>query len=169
MKTFFFWIISIIYLHAQSTEVVHVGYRFDIEIPAYFVRTYDINEDALLQYYNLNKEAYFLIFQQEKAMLKSKGFYFADIKDYAENLFFEFQKNSRNRVLYEIQTFKIQSSLNVAQAELTFTGSDGKDLFFLLSVIETEHYYFRFFSWTILPNKSALLPDFKAMISSFKQ
>lgn len=169
MKTFLFWIISIIYLHAQSTDVVHAGYRFNIEIPPYFVRTYDINEDALLQYYNLNKEAYFLIYQQEKAMLKSKGFYFADIKDYAENLFFEFQKNSRNRVLCEIQTFKIQSSLNVTQAELTFTGSDGKDLFFLLSVIETEHYYFRFFSWTILPNKSALLPDFKAMISSFKQ
>jgi hypothetical protein len=162
-----FFLISIIF--AQQTETIQGGSCFQLQIPSYFIKTFELNEDAILQYYHPVKDAYWLVIDQDKTMLQSRGVYFKDVKDYIENLLLDFQKNARNRNLGAVQLVSSNQDVNIAQSELTLTDNQGKDLVFYIAVIETKDRYYKFYGWTSVANKSFLLPEFQSIVQSFKQ
>ncbi|MFN3942603.1 MAG: hypothetical protein ACK4K1_08200 [Flavobacterium sp.] len=155
-------------IFSQQTETIQGGSCFQLQVPSYFIKTFELNEDAILQYYHPVKDAYWLIIDQDKTMLQSRGVYFKDVKDYIENLLLDFQKNARNRILGNIQLVSNQE-VNIAESDLSLTDNQGKDLVFYIAVIETKDRYYKFYGWTSVVNKSVLLPDFQSIVQSFKQ
>ena len=82
---------------AQDFSARKGGNCFTMDIPDYLTRTFELNDDASLQYQNTSRVAFVIVIEDDKAQLESLGIKFVNAKDFLEILPMISKKISRAR------------------------------------------------------------------------
>ena len=81
------------------------GHCFNMDIPDYMTKTYDLNEAASLQYQNLTKEAYAIAIVDFKDQLENLGMKFLNAKEFLDFFVKDYMLEVNDRKLTEITEF----------------------------------------------------------------
>jgi hypothetical protein len=119
-----------------------------------------------LQYQNIQREAYSIVIEDEKAMLESLGIKFVDAADFLEQFIAEYKVGSENRKTSLHTTFNANGNPS-AQIELEWTEEVG-DFYMLITVVESKTHFYKIMSWTLAGNKDKLKSDFQKIAKSLK-
>jgi hypothetical protein len=131
-------------ISAQSFSSQKGGHCYTLDIPDYMTKTYSLNDVATLQYQNIQREAYSIVIEDEKAMLESLGIKFVDAADFLEQFIAEYKVGSENR----------KTSLHTT--------------YMLITVVESKTHFYKIMSWTLAGNKDKLKSDFQKIAKSLK-
>ncbi|WP_018479897.1 hypothetical protein [Pontibacter roseus] len=137
-----------------------------MQIPEYMVKTYELNDDASLQYFSKNKEAYTIVLEDSKEQLEQLGLKFTSAEDFLSNFTNDYRKEAKKRKLGKVNTTQANGN-QVAQAELTWKDEDG-EFFMLVSAVETKTHFYKVLCWTIAANEKALKEDFSQLAKSLQ-
>jgi len=149
---------------SQNFSTKSGGNCYNLEIPNYMVRTYNLNDVATLQYTNAVKEAYAIVIEDSKDELKSVSMVFENATEFLDNFTKDYQLESENRTISETTTFESNKNAH-AQVEMTWTTEDG-DFYMLITTVETKAHFYKILCWTILGNKDLLKNDYLTISKS---
>lgn len=169
MKNIFLLLVFILLpaaISAQSFSSQKGGHCYTLDIPDYMTKTYSLNDVATLQYQNIQREAYSIVIEDEKAMLESLGIKFVDAADFLEQFIAEYKVGSENRKTSLHTTFNANGNPS-AQIELEWTEEVG-DFYMLITVVESKTHFYKIMSWTLAGNKDKLKSDFQKIAKSLK-
>ena len=138
---------------SQNFSTKSGGNCYNLEIPNYMVRTYNLNDVATLQYTNAVKEAYAIVIEDSKDELKSVSMVFENATEFLDNFTKDYQLESENRTISETTTFESNKNAH-AQVEMTWT------------TVETKAHFYKILCWTILGNKDLLKNDYLTISKS---
>lgn len=93
-------------LSAQGFTKKTGGQCFTMDIPDYMTKTYELNDDASLQYQNTLKDAYIVVIVDEIDQLESVGIKFLKAKDYFDNFIKSYKTDKKK--LYCQQNKRVQ-------------------------------------------------------------
>jgi hypothetical protein len=142
------------------------GHVFRMNIPDYMAKTFDLNDNAALQYQNTQKEAYTIVIEDSKEQLEKLGMKYVSAKDFLEDFAKDFHADKVERVLSTITEFDL-TPMKFAQAELTWKQDDIK-FFMIITTVESSTYFYKILCWTIFDNKDTLKKDFLTIAKSLK-
>lgn len=151
---------------AQSYSTQKGGHCYTLDIPDYMTKTYTLNDVASLQYQNIQREAYTMVIEDEKAELESLGIKFVDAADFLSQFIGEYMVDSQNRKTSPATTFNSNGNPGV-QLELEWS-DEGNAFFMLVTVVETKSHFYKIMSWTLAENKDKLKYDFQKTAKSLK-
>jgi len=150
---------------AQFTKKTF-GHVFSLDVPDYMTKTVDLNSSATAQYQNAKKETYLILIEDSKEELE-----LADMKMNKKDFFDDFIKDYSTDMI----DFKIEPSieftkngLNFIQSELTFKSGE-VDIYMIVTVIESNTYYYKLLTWTLKSYKNNYKKDFEKIINSFSE
>lgn len=153
-------------ISAQSFTAQKGGHCYTLDIPDYMTKTYTLNDVATLQYQNIQREAYSIVIEDEKALLESLGIKFVDAADFLEQFIAEYKVESQNRKTSQPTTFTANGN-PAAQIELEWSEEAGS-FYMLITVVETKTHFYKIMSWTLGENKDKLKYDFQKTAKSLK-
>lgn len=142
------------------------GHCFTMEVPGYMQKTFDLNDDASLQYRNDEKSAYLVVIEDAKDHMASVGLNIETPAAFLKTFTDEYLIEAKSRVLGEVTTFE-NNGYKMAQTELTWSDEEGS-YYMLITVTETAGHFYKTLCWTTLKNKALLKPDFIAISKSIK-
>ena len=127
-------------------------------------KTYDLNDVATLQYSNTIKEAYVIVIEDSKDELNSLSMIFQNPKEFLENFTKDYQLESANRTISEINEFESNENPH-AQVEMGWNTEDG-NFYMIITAVETKEHFYKILCWTILENKDLLKNDYLTISKS---
>ncbi len=142
------------------------GHCFTMQVPDYMVKTYDLNDVALLQYQSTIKDAYVVVIEDDKTQLESLGMKYNNPTEFINSFTEDYMKDAKSRKLSTVNTFE-HNGYKHAQTEFTWKDKDG-EYYMLITVTETNGHFYKTLAWTSLKNKLTLKPDFETMAKSIK-
>jgi hypothetical protein len=151
---------------AQSYSAQKGGHCYTLDIPDYMTKTYVLNDVATMQYQNIQREAYTIVIEDEKALLEYLGIKFVDAADFLDQFIAEYKIESDNRKTSKSTAFKSNGN-PAAQIELEWTEEVG-GFYMLITVVETKTHFYKIMSWTLAENKDKLKYDFQKTAKSLK-
>jgi len=143
------------------------GHAYNIEIPEYMDRVYDLNSVASLQYMNTSKPAYVIVIEDSKAELKYFDIFFAGARDFLTEFLDSYNLDAENRELSPIIDFTV-GGINYSQVKMTWS-EEVNNLFMLITVIETATHYYKILSWTHENRRDDLIDDFIRIAASLRE
>ena len=143
------------------------GNCFSLDIPNYMTKTFELNENASLQYHNTGKETYVVVIEDNKAELQSLGLVFETPKDFLNDFISTYQTEATNRIVSDIKEFD-SNGHKCAQLEISFTSED-VDFFMIVTSVESSGYFYNILCWTLLEFKNTFKNDFQRIASSLKE
>lgn len=142
------------------------GHCYNIDVPDYMARSFQLNDVATLQYQNSMKEAYLIVIEDAKDHLQSVGMKFVNAKDFLEYFINDYKSGAEDRTLSEIREFKSNGNEH-AQVELGWY-EDDTNLFMLITAVETDTHFYKIMCWTIRENLHMLKDDYLAISRSLE-
>jgi hypothetical protein len=142
------------------------GNCYNLDIPEYMTRTFQLNDVASLQYQNVNKEAYCIVIDDSKEQLEALGIKFVNPTEFLESFVAGYMTDVENRKVSANTEFQANGNKH-CQTELTWK-SEGNDFYMLITVVETNNSYYKILSWTLSKFKDTLKPDFVKISKSLK-
>ncbi|MFN3850861.1 MAG: hypothetical protein ACK4NY_15615 [Spirosomataceae bacterium] len=147
------------------------GHIFYIAVPDYMVKTVSLNDAASAQYMNSGKNAYLIVIADSKEDLELSGQKFVSPKDFHDSNIASLKTPENSPVESEGISFEANGN-KFFQSELkaALPQEDGSklDISYLVTYVESKTHYYQILCWTLTPNFSTLLPDFKKIASSLK-
>lgn len=169
MKTSYIFItLSLLTLQmkAQKFSTQNGGHCYTLDIPNYLMKTYDLNDNATLQYQNIVKEAYTIVIEDSKEELKYVGMLFLNPKEFLESFISEYQIDMKNRSVSRIKEFTENNNKH-AQLEITWTDEE-IDFFMIVTTVETNTHFYKILCWTTDQYKNVLKEDYLNISKSLK-
>ncbi|MCO5252136.1 MAG: hypothetical protein M9949_12070 [Candidatus Kapabacteria bacterium] len=169
MKNIFLLVFIIILpstIMAQSYSTQKGGHCYTLDIPDYMTKTYTLNDVASMQYQNIQREAYTMVIEDEKAQLESIGIKFVDAADFLDQFIVAYMVDSENRKTSKATTFNSNGN-PCAQLELEWN-DEANAFYMLITVVETKTHFYKVMSWTLAENKDKLKYDFQKTAKSLK-
>jgi len=120
-----------------------------------------LNENAVIEIYNKEKNAYLVVVVNKKEDLNE------DFNAYKTKVF----KQKESFYKTEIQAYhdvKIDN-YNCQYGEIYYTNSDNINTYIRSYAIETKNYYGQIVVWTIKSNQNELKKEFDKVVESFKE
>lgn len=154
------------FVRAQNFTEKKIGHIFYASVPDYMQETRGLNDAATFQFQSEIKQAYTMIIDDSKAGLLSVGIGFASPELYYRSIE-GFYLNEGDAPASSVQRLTINGKQAV-QAQLT-RRFDSVDLAYLITIVETDGYFYQIVSWTTTENSSSLLNDFKKIASSLHE
>ena len=151
---------------AQGFSVKQGGHCYNLEIPGYMTKSFQLNDVASLQFQNISKEAYVIVIEDAKDHLESVGMKFVNAKDFLEYFISDYKSGTENRTVSEVNEFKSNGN-DHAQVELTWL-EDDTDLFMLITAVETDTHFYKIMCWTTIDYLTILKEDYKHISKSLK-
>jgi hypothetical protein len=152
--------------YSQEFTTEKGGHSYTLDIPDYLTKTYDLNDDATLQYNNTLKEAYLIVIPDSKDELKTVGTTFTNSKDFLDYFIKDYQAESERRTTTDVVEFESNNNMH-AQVEINFS-IDENDFFMVITVVETETHYYKILCWTLLEYKNQFRDDYLKISKSLK-
>lgn len=147
------------------------GHVFYIAVPDYMIKTVGLNDAALAQYMNSTKNAYLIVIADSKEDLELSGQKFESPKDFHDSNITSLKAPENSPVETAGITFEVNGN-KFFQSELkaALPQDDGSklEISYLVTYIESKTHFYQVLCWTLTPNFSSLLPDFKKIASSMK-
>lgn len=153
-------------LMAQNFSEKKIGHIFYASVPEYMQETRGLNDAAVFQYQSEIKQAYTMIIDDSKAGLASVGISFASAELYFRSIE-GFYLNEGDPIATSVFKTTIHGKPAV-QAEL-IRRFESVDLAYLITIVETEGYFYQIVSWTTVEYKDSLLNDFKKIAASLHE
>lgn len=151
-------------LSAQSFPVAKGGHCYNVEIPEYLTKTYQLNDVASLQYMNASKEAYVMVIDDSKDQLDEVGIKFVDSEDFLNSFIKDYQAESPNRTVSETRNFTANDNEH-SQVEMSWDSGETK-LYMLITSVETSEHFYKIMCWTLLEYKDDFKEDYLKISSS---
>lgn len=155
-----------IFGYSQNFTSQKGGNCFSLEIPNYMTKTFELNDNATLQYRNTAKETYVVVLDDDKTELQSLGLVFETPKVFLEDFVSTYQIEASNRVVSEIKEFESNNNKQ-AQLEMSFS-TEEIDFYMLVTTVESSGYFYNILCWTLLEFKDKFKDDFKTISMSLK-
>ncbi|WP_241739273.1 hypothetical protein [Pontibacter beigongshangensis] len=153
--------------HAQAKFLEKTGgHCFQMQVPNYMLKTYELNDVASLQYLNTAKEAYVVVIDDSKEELESKGIKFTDAEDFLADFATDYKKEAKKRKMSKVSTATVNGNA-VADVELTWKDEDG-NFYMLITAVETKTHFYKILCWTTEANVKLLKEDYKTMARSIR-
>src|SRR5690606_7945740 len=165
-KTYFLVLVAFLALDSfgQNFSTKVGGHSYQLDIPDYFVKCYDLNDIASMQYKNLVKNTYLIVIEDNKEELDFVGMAFNSATEFLDFFIEDYYIEAKNRTVTEPTTFE-KNNNSFSQVEFSFSDEDG-DFFMLITAAETQTHFYKIMIWTLLENKDQYLNDFKRIASS---
>lgn len=151
---------------AQSFSTQKGGHCYTLDIPDYMTKTYSLNDIASLQYQNIQREAYTIVIEDEKAHLESLGIKFVDAEDFLAEFVENYKAGEENRKLSPAANFNANGN-SASQTALEWTEEVG-NFYMLITVVESKTHFYKIMSWTLGENQDKLKADFQKIAQSLK-
>ena len=154
-------------VYSQNFTNQQGGHCFTLEIPDYLAKTYQLNDDASLQYMNTLKEAYVIVIEDSKDHLSEVGTKFIDSEDFLINFIKDYQIESDNRKVSKTKRFE-QNDYGHSQVEMTWD-NEGNKFYMLITSVESPEHFYKILCWTLFENKKMLKDDFIRISQSLNE
>lgn len=164
------------FFSAQQIKDYNFGVPFTISYPAGYMKTYDLNDFAASQFTNAVHSKHSVIIDVEKDNLTFAKVNFVDLQEAGQ-----YYTDMINGGLLEDRYFKnskvkefLINGLQAAEVLIDGTMKDEEEteisvqLFYLLTVVESEDHYFQILSWCNLKDKNKNLEEFRKIAQTFK-
>ena len=161
---FFGFFFVLMYSQAQIFATKTGGHCFNMQIPNYLTKTYDLNDVATLQYKNALKEAYVIVIDDSKDELEKGGTVFIDAKDFLQYFTSEYLILKEGLTKSEIVEFTSNDNGH-AQMEATWK-SDNGEIYMILTSVETKEHFYKILCWTLLEFKDTFREDYLKIAKS---
>ena len=133
------------------------GHVYYLDIPFYMTKTYQLNENASMQYQNTYKEAYTIVIDEEKEYMTAFGFNMT-ADDYFDNFINDFTKEMK----VEMKTKERLKINDNSAIRMEFDATvDSSEVVYLYTCVETGKYFYSIISWTTKQNRDLLIDDFQ--------
>lgn len=142
------------------------GHCYTIDVPDYFVKTFNLNDVASVQYENTVKTAFLIVIEDDKERLNSAGIKFLDSKDFLLSFTDGYLLDYDNRAISDVVNFESNGN-KLAQSELKWS-EDEYDFFMIVTVVETKTHFYKILVWSLESNKNELYDDFQKISKSLK-
>ena len=152
---------------AQEFSARKGGNCFTMDIPDYFTRTFELNDNASLQYRNTSRVAFVIVIEDDKSQLESLGIKFVNAKDFLESFSNDFKKDFPGRKQGNPKEFTNNGN-NHAQVEFYWT-EESSDFYMLITGVETPEHFYKIMCWTTLENKPKINDDFLRISKSLRE
>lgn len=153
-------------VYSQGFSTKQGGHCYSMDIPDYLTKTYDLNDDASLQYQNVTKEAYVIVIDDYKDQLEALGMKFLSAQEFLDNFVNGYNTEAANRQLGEVSVFESNGNGH-AQVELTWQEEEVQ-FYMLITAVESQGHFYKVMCWSLLENKDKLKNDFLAISKSIK-
>jgi hypothetical protein len=147
--------------------------RFQIEVPEFMIEHKELNEEAILQYANLEKEMYVMIIEESAAEFEEV---FSDtslgiqpnMQGFSDLVYEDFQENSAEGLVsigsrtqtkmnkFELHTFEAVSKVDSVEA------------FYVFGVARSDSSYYQICAWTLANLKDKNQADLHKIVASFQ-
>jgi hypothetical protein len=156
----------------QKTELQTVSYqnKYSIEIPNYLTKSFNLNDEATLQYQNLFKDEYVIIIEEPKSEFDdaieilgtTKG-----LEGYHQILVQNLETAIENMEITAVENIKINS---FSAKIFSVTGNvENYNVFYKYGIIEGSKSYFQILCWTSKDKQLKSEPWMTQAIKSFKE
>lgn len=142
------------------------GHVYSMAIPNYMIKTFELNDDASLQYINEAKEAYVVVIDDDKQQLESLGISFGNPSEFLDFFVNDYKTDASKRKLSKTKTFS-NNGHHFAQAELEWE-DEGTGYYMLITAVETKGHFYKVLCWTTAEHKKTLREDYLAIAKSLK-
>ncbi len=165
-------ITCLISCRSRANEEVVVENKFKVNIPTYLSQTFDLNEDATLQYQSRFRDVYVMVIEDTKEefhniLIESEitDEYSSDFEGFAKLMFacggfWDVPED-------DVKINKI-NGLNAITVE-TSNIIEGVDIFYKAALIEGKTTYYQIVAWTNANKKSKNKADIEKMVDSFTE
>jgi hypothetical protein len=152
---------------AQGFSPRKGGHCYDMDIPDYMTRAYNLNDVASLQYQNLAIPAFLIVIEDEKSELEAVGMKFIGVVEFLDYFTKDFKKDAVGRRLGETTRFS-SNGKDHAQTEL-YWKDDDTEYFMLVTAVESAGYYYKILCWAPLEAKGRVEADFRRASKSIRE
>ena len=149
---------------SQPMTAVRGGHCYELQMPAYLTKAYDLNDAASLQYKSLVRDAYVIVIEDAKDHLNSMGMVFGNAGEFLNYFVDDFKAGAQNRSLGEVLEFEANGNRH-AQAALTWLENE-VEFYMLITAVETRTHFYKIMCWTTAAQAGRLGPDFEAISRS---
>ena len=129
-------------------------------------RTLELNDVALLQYQNIEKEMYAIVIEDAKSDLTLADLHFNNVDEFFEDFMKDYKANFENSELKNKKIFK-NSNYNLVQADFNYQLDDDV-VSMLITVVESKEYFYKVLCWTIPEYKEKYRADFEKIALSLR-
>jgi hypothetical protein len=159
---------------SKKNQTIVVGSTYSIELPDFMTKSYDLNEEASLQYQNTIRELYAIIIDEQiedlNYVLEEYGLtdlYSNDLNGYVDLLLEDFLNSVNAEDVSEVQDLK----LNGLKAKIIdFNGEvDETKVYYNVAFIEGKERYYQIIVWTLSDRKAKHKEIMKNIVNSFKE
>lgn len=160
----FFLSLSINSIGQNSYIKKDFGHTISLEYPESFLRTFNLNPDASVELFDEKTDSYIILIEDEKELLKV-----LDV-NYTNDTYFDetISAMSETAVITEkknAKSFKTASGNNAKQIEI-FTEEEGIKIYYLITTIESNDYFYKILCWTVRENYEKQSPAFMRISNS---
>jgi len=148
---------------AFSTK--EAGHAFWVDIPEYMTRTYQLSPGATLQYQNNSRETYLIIIDEPKQEFIELGSPLTRPEEYYEIVTQDFF--TEDTQVGELKRVKVNDN-EALQSEI-IKPFEEIEIFYLMTIIESEDYFYQILAWTLVEYKDQYLADFQRIANSLKE
>ncbi len=141
------------------------GTRVQMDIPDFLERTWELNDEAVLQYQNTEKELYAVIIADEKEKLENLGAKFGSLDNFNRYALSDFVIDATQ--VGSPYSFSI-SKKKAIQTEVRKEVEDIQ-LFFLFTTVESPSYFYKILVWTTKPFEKEHSETMRRMVESFRE
>lgn len=170
---FFFTFFTIIACNNNTHFIEKKTPTFSISVPDNLNETYDLNDEAVLQYKNDFQELYFVILEEAKEEM----FYFPQlqkptseerINEYAKIIIENYRDSFDFKNFAGIKAKKINSQAAAFTSFNTHDDEADLDIYFHLTFVESSSHYFQILSWTLAEDETKHKATMEKIANSFK-
>jgi hypothetical protein len=147
-------------------EEKKVGHEYYISIPEYMTKTLELNDVALAQYQNIEKEIYCIVIEDSKEDLKLVDLHFNSADEFYEDFILDYKSNFETNEVKNKKIFKVGNNSYI-QCDFTY---DTDEVYYsmLITIVETKNYYYKVLSWTIPEYKEKYRSEFEKIALSLR-
>jgi hypothetical protein len=157
-------------INAQTVlKPYKVGHEFTLNLPDYMKKTLGLNEAAVIQFKNEEKDVYGFIIEDNKEELALAESVFATIDDFYNYFIKDFLVGQEKRVISKT-TKTTKTGINFMQADASYFDKDANvDIYYYIGiVVETKTSYYKLLCFTSLTSKDKFKADFDKILYSIK-
>ncbi len=173
MKMFSVLIAVFLFIGCQKEttyQTVKIKKQYSVELPSFLEKTDALNPESSLQYQNVTKEFYILIFDESKngahQALKTLGLD-ADFTSYSDAMVKDIKASLQNSDFSEIENVTING---LEARTFSVTGYiDGVHIYYQMAHIQGKNNFYQIMTWTAPSRKEEYGPEMDTIINSFSE
>lgn len=178
MRKTYIFILTILLLQScgsgDEEQLVTIGDKYSLSIPAFLTKVSNLNSDASLQYQHAWKEFYVIVIDETKEEMQQAlvendltDYYENNIKGYSKLVINGFQERLNN----PYQSDLVDTTVNNMPAKLTtLSGTvEGIDVFYSIGIYEGKDRYYQVLAWTLSRKKYSYKSKMEKILYSLKE